>query len=198
MNHILHNLHTQRVSDLKQELLQQRPVVVWLTGLPSSGKSTIASQLEICMLEKGYLTQWLDGDQLRHGLTSDLGFSPNEQQENIRRCSETAKILVEAGIITICSFISATESSRNEARKIIGSFNFLEVYINCPLEVCVQRDDKNMYGRALRGGVVNLSGVSFPYEVPKTPWLELHTHYYPIEENVNKLADALLQRVKIS
>jgi adenylylsulfate kinase len=196
LNKTLHTLHNQRVLDLKRDLLQQRPVVVWITGLPASGKSTVASLLETCLLEQGYLTQWLDGDFLREGLTSDLGFTDEEQEENIRRSSEAAKLFIETGVITICTFISPSQRLRDIARKIIGISNFLEVYTNCPLETCVQRDQKNMYGRALRGGVTNLSGVSFPYEPPRHPWLELYTSHRSPEDCTQELLDALLPRIK--
>ena len=197
MDQVKHTFHNYRVSDLKRNLLKQRPVVVWITGLPASGKSTLASQLETSLLEKGYFTQWLDGDFLRNGLTRDLGFSDADQAENVRRCAEVAKLSWESGIITICTFISASEQLRNMAREIIGHANFLEVYASCPLEVCVQRDEKNMYGRALRGGVTNLSGVTFPYEPPLNPWLQLYTSYHSVEDCSNKLLEALLPRIQL-
>ena len=197
MDQVKHTFHNYRVSDLKRDLLNQRPVVVWITGLPASGKSTLASQLETSLLEKGYFTQWLDGDFLRNGLTRDLGFTDADQEENVRRCAEVAKLSWESGIITICTFISASEQLRNMAREIIGHANFLEVYASCPLEVCVQRDEKNMYGRALRGGVTNLSGVTFPYEPPLNPWLQLYTSYHSVEDCSNKLLEALLPRIQL-
>jgi len=171
-------------------------VVLWITGLPASGKSTLASSLENTLLESGYFTQWLDGDYLRNGLTSNLDFSDADQEENIRRCAEVAKLFVESGVITICTFISPSDRLRNIARNIIGIGNFLEVYTSCPLEVCVQRDAKNMYGRALRGGVTNLSGVDFPYEPPRHPWLQLYTSYHSPEECHNQLLEALIPRIK--
>jgi adenylylsulfate kinase len=197
LDQIKHTFHYYRVNDLKRNFLKQRPVVVWITGLPASGKSTLASNLETALLGKGYFTQWLDGDYLRNGLTRDLGFSDADQEENVRRCAEVAKLFQESGIITICTFISASERLRNVARDIIGYANFLEVYANCPLEVCVQRDEKNMYGRALRGGVTNLSGVNFPYEPPQSPWLQLYTSYHSVEDCGNKLLEALLPRIEL-
>ena len=196
MNQALHRLYNLRVSDRKRSLLNQRPVVLWLTGLPASGKSTLAAKLETALLDQGYFSQWLDGDNLRNGLTSDLGFTEAEQEENIRRCAEVAKLFLDSGIITICSFISPTERVRNTARSIIGFSDFLEIYVNCPLEVCIQRDEKNMYSRALRGGVTNLSGVSFPYEPPSNPWLELHTNHYTIDDCINRILEPLLPRIK--
>lgn len=197
MDQIKHTFHNYRVSDLKRELLKQRPVAVWITGLPASGKSTLASSLEASLLEKGFFTQWLDGDYLRNGLTKDLSFTDEDQEENVRRSAEVAKLFIQSGIITICTFISPSERLRNIAREIIGTSQFLEVYANCPLEVCVQRDEKNMYGRALRGGVTNLSGVNFPYEPPRFPWLQLYTSYHTEEDCQNQLLEALLPRIKI-
>ena len=197
MNQVLQKLHNQRIKVRKSTLLNQRAVVIWLTGLPASGKSTLASQLEITLLDQGYFLQWLDGDELRNGLTSDLGFTEAEQDENIRRCAEVAKLFLDSGIITLCSFISPTERVRDIARKIIGSSDFLEVYVNSPLEVCIQRDEKNMYSRALRGGVTNLSGVSFPYEPPRHPWLELHTSHYSVDDCINRILNILLPRLKV-
>lgn len=196
MNQALRKLHNQRISNKKKSILKQRPVVIWMTGLPASGKSTLAGKLEETLLDAGFFAQWLDGDDLRNGLTSDLAFSATEQNENIRRCAEVAKLFIESGIITICTFISPTAEIRSTARQIIGYADFLEVYVNCPLEVCIQRDEKNMYGRALRGGVTNLSGVSFPYEPPRHPWFELHTSYFSVEDCLNRLWEALLPRIQ--
>jgi adenylylsulfate kinase len=184
------------MKDKKQALLRQRPAVIWMTGLPAAGKSTLASRLEDCLLDKGYFTHWLDGDDLRSGLTSDLDFDEAGQEENIRRSAEVAKMLTGSGIITICTFLSPTHHLRDLARTIIGSAYFLEVYVNCPLPVCIQRDEKNLYGGALRGQVTNLSGVSFPYEPPRHPWLQLHTHYYSVDDSLNQLMEALEPHIK--
>ncbi|MGV3505441.1 MAG: adenylyl-sulfate kinase [Adhaeribacter sp.] len=196
MNKIQQEIHHRQIGQKKQALLHQRPVVVWMTGLPAAGKSTLASRLEECLLEKGFFTHWLDGDDLRSGLTSDLNFSPEDQEENIRRCAEVAKLMAGSGIITICTFLSPTQHLRQLARGIIGSSQFLEVYVNCPLAVCIQRDEKNLYGGALRGKITNLSGVSFPYEPPQQPWLELHTHYYSVEDSLKQLEEALTPHIK--
>ncbi|WP_051359669.1 adenylyl-sulfate kinase [Adhaeribacter aquaticus] len=196
MNKALHRIHSQHAKALKHAILKQRPLVIWMTGLPASGKSTLARALETRLLEEGYFTQWMDGDSLRLGLTSDLSFSDADQEENIRRSSEVAKLFLESGIITICTFISPTSHIRSIARNIIGVTNFMEVYLNCSLETCVQRDEENLYGRALRGGVVNLSGVSFPYEAPDRPSLELFTGYHSIEDCTNQLMEAIIPRIR--
>lgn len=195
MDRALQRIHIRHAVSQKRELLQQRPVVIWMTGLPASGKSTLARQLEVSLLERNYLTHWLDGDNLRAGLTSDLGFSEEDQYENIRRSSEVAKLFMESGLITICTFISPTQHQRSLARRIIGATSFLEVYVSCPLEVCVQRDEKNMYSRALRGDVTNLSGVSFPFEAPRNPWIELRTNYYSAEDCINQLLEQLMPHI---
>jgi adenylylsulfate kinase len=195
LNNIQQQLHLRQIGEKKRALLEQRPAVIWMTGLPASGKSTLAAGLENSLLEKGYFSYWLDGDELRSGLTSDLDFSETDQAENIRRSAEVAKLLTTSGIIAICTFISPTRQLRHLARSIIGSPLFLEAYVNCPLPVCIQRDEKNMYGGALRGQVTNLSGVSFPYEPPLHPWLELHTHYYSVEDCVSQLMDALAAHI---
>lgn len=171
-------------------------MAIWFTGLPASGKSTLATHLETTLLEKGYLCQWLDGDDLRNGLTQDLGFSDAEQTENIRRCSEVAKLFLESGFITICSFMSGTQQVRNMARSIIGYADFLEIYVNCPLEACIQRDQKNMYSQALRGSVTNLVGVDYPYEAPRHPWLELYTSHYSVPDCLNRIMDVLEPRIQ--
>lgn len=196
MSYLLSKIQQQQNSQKKQALLNQRPVVVWFTGLPASGKSTLATHLEMTLLDKGYLCQWLDGDDLRQGLTQDLGFSNDEQTENIRRCSEVAKLFLDCGVITICSFISGTQQVRNMARSIIGYADFLEIYVNCSLEACIQRDQKNMYSQALRGSVTNLVGVDYPYEAPRHPWLELHTNHYSVSDCLNRIMDVLEPRIQ--
>ena len=198
MHQIYNSLHNNRIQQQKRELLGQNPVVVWMTGLSGAGKSTIATELEKRLVTDGFITQWLDGDMLREGLTKDLGFTEEDRTENIRRAAEVAKLFYSNGIITICTFISPMQAMRQQARQIIGDSAFLEVYINCPLEVCVQRDVKGLYSKALNGLVVNLSGVDAPYEAPYSPWLELHTHYHSVEKCTEQLYQALLPRIKRS
>ncbi|KAA9327413.1 adenylyl-sulfate kinase [Adhaeribacter soli] len=186
------------MKDKKRTLLNQTPVVIWMTGLSGAGKSTIATELEKRLVEAGFFTQWLDGDVLRDGLTSDLGFSDEDRTENIRRAAEVAKLSLHNGVITICTFISPTLAIRELACNIIGKADFLEVYVNCPLETCVQRDVKGLYSKALHGLVKNLSGVDAPYEAPEKPWLELRTNYYSVDQCTGQLFDALLPRIKMA
>jgi adenylylsulfate kinase len=143
--------------------------VVWFTGLPASGKSTIAHHLERILYEAGCSTYVFDGDNVRHGLCSDLGFSPEHRRENIRRIGEMTKLFVEAGVIAIAAFISPYRSERREVRRLIGPNRFLEIYVRCPLEICAARDPKGLYERAKRGEIQGFTGISSPYEVPEEP-----------------------------
>lgn len=160
---------------MRQQLMGQRPVTLWLTGLSGSGKSTIAFHLEQKLLERGHSCYVLDGDNLRHHLNSDLGFSPLDRRENIRRAAEVASLFNQAGLIVITSFISPYQSDRAMAQQIIGTQRFIEVHINTPVEVCEQRDCKGLYARARRGEIPEFTGVSAPYEQPQNPALEINT-----------------------
>ena len=196
MNPFFYDLHQSIILEKKRQLLNQTPVVIWMTGLSGAGKSTIATELEKRLVDEGFFTQRLDGDCLRKGLTKDLGFSEEDRMENVRRTAEVAKLFLESGIITICTLISPTVEIRQLACDIIGKDNFLEVFINCPLEVCVQRDVKGLYRKALNGEVQNFSGISAPYERPENPWLELRTNYYSVEQCTNQLDEALQPLIK--
>src|SRR6266704_6286520 len=149
--------------------------VVWLTGLSGSGKSTLAAELERALFEQGRQVCVLDGDDLRRGLCSDLGFSPADRRENIRRVGEVARLFAEAGFICIAAFISPYRSERDLARGIAPEGKFLEVYLNAPLEVCEQRDPKGLYAKARTGAIKDFTGVSAPYEGPLKPEIELRT-----------------------
>jgi len=149
--------------------------VVWLTGLSGSGKSTLAAELERALFEQGKQVCVLDGDDLRRGLCSDLGFSPADRRENIRRVGEVARLFAEAGFICIAAFISPYRSERDLARRICPKGRFLEVYLNAPLEVCERRDPKGLYARARTGELKEFTGISAPYEPPEKPDLELRT-----------------------
>lgn len=151
----------------KEKLLKQKSIVVWMVGLSGSGKSTLARAIENELHLQGHLTQLLDGDNLRTGINNNLGFSENDRLENIRRAAEVSKLFMNAGLITICSFISPTEEIRTIARTIIGEENFFEVYINAPFEVCEQRDVKGLYKKARNGEIKNFTGLDAPFEAPK-------------------------------
>ena len=171
----------------KEQLLNQKGQVLWMTGLSGSGKSTIAKVLEIELHNQGYLSTILDGDNIRKGLSRNLGFSKEERIENIRRVSEVAKLFVNNGIITICCFISPRVEMRALARRIIGEQNFKEIYISTSLETCEQRDTKGLYSKARHGEVSNFTGVSAPYEPPLSPALEINTKSLSVEECVNQI-----------
>ncbi|RMG71106.1 MAG: adenylyl-sulfate kinase [Bacteroidetes bacterium] len=179
----------------KETQLGQRAVVVWLTGLSGSGKSTIAQALERQLHQDGYFTKLLDGDNIRTGLNNNLGFSAEDRQENIRRIAETAKLFLDGGIICLCSFVSPTRAIRAMAREIVGAEDFLEVYVNAPLAVCEDRDVKGLYKKARAGEIKDFTGIDAPFEAPEAPFLELHTGTETLETSVQRLYDALKPRI---
>ena len=165
--------------------------VVWLTGLSASGKTTIAIELERELFSQGKHAYVLDGDNMRHGLCSDLGFSPDARKENIRRIGEVARLFADAGFVCITAFISPYRSDRDLARKIAPPGKFIEVYMNTPLNVCEQRDPKGLYARARAGKLKDFTGVSAPYEPPQHPELELHTDKMSVAECVAAIVERL-------
>ena len=165
--------------------------VVWLTGLSASGKSTLATELERQLFEAGQHVYVLDGDNVRHGLCSDLGFSPESRKENIRRVGEMARLFADAGVICIVAFISPYRSDRELARNIVPAGRFIEVYVNAPLAVCEQRDPKGLYARARTGELKEFTGISAPYEPPLSPDVELHTDLLGVAECVEKIISHL-------
>lgn len=167
----------------KEQLLNQKSVVIWMTGLSGSGKSTVAKGLERLLHEEGYLTKVLDGDNIRSGINNNLGFSLEDRAENIRRIAEVAKLFLQCGIVTICSFVSPTRAIRQTAKDIIGTADFLEVYINAPLEVCEERDVKGLYKKARAGLIKQFTGIDAPFEAPEEG-LEVRTDQTTIEEAV--------------
>ena len=180
----------------KERLLNQHSVVIWITGLSGSGKSTIARFLEIELHKRNYLTKLLDGDNVRAGINNNLGFSEDERAENIRRIAEVSKLFVQGGIILIDCFISPTYKIRNNARQIIGDKDFFEIYINTPLEECERRDTKGLYAKARAGLIKNFTGIDSPYEEPINPDVEIRTMEMGIEEAVKKILDKLLPRIQ--
>ena len=171
----------------REQRLQQRSKVVWLTGLSGSGKSTIAEALERKLHNSGYFAQVLDGDNIRSGINNNLGFSLEDRQENIRRIAEIAKLYLNSGIITLNSFISPTVEIRNFAKEIIGAADFIEIYINAPLEVCEQRDVKGLYQKARKGIIKGFTGIDSPYEPPINPTIEIKTDQLSLEESVEQI-----------
>lgn len=176
----------------KEALLSQQAKVIWLTGLSGSGKSTISQHIEKILHEMGYLTMLLDGDNIRTGINNNLSFSESDRTENIRRIAEVSKLFLNCGIITLNSFVSPTNEIRTLARNIIGASDFLEVYINAPLEVCEARDVKGLYAKARQGLIPDFTGITAPFEAPEHPALEIRTDQLTIEESVQKLLDFIL------
>ncbi|MCG8015547.1 MAG: adenylyl-sulfate kinase [Candidatus Thiodiazotropha sp. 'RUGA'] len=178
-----HPVDQQTRSDQKS----QRPLVIWFTGLSASGKSTIAGALEQILTGQGYHTYLLDGDNVRHGLCNDLGFSDHDRQENIRRVGEVAKLMADAGLITLTAFISPFRADRRLAREIMPEGQFIEVYVDADLEVCKTRDPKGLYAKAQRGEIKQFTGIDSPYEVPEKPQVHIHADQITVAEAVNQL-----------
>ncbi|MEO0339039.1 MAG: adenylyl-sulfate kinase [Bacteroidota bacterium] len=171
----------------REQYLKQKSKVLWLTGLSGSGKSTIARHLEQVLFQEGYFPQVLDGDNIRSGINNNLGFSPEDRAENIRRISEVAKLYLHSGLICINSFISPTKAIRDAAKSIIGQEDFIEIYINAPLEVCEKRDVKGLYKKARKGEIKGFTGIDAPYEAPQNPALEIRTDQISIEEATQQI-----------
>ncbi len=173
----------------KEQLLKQHAKVFWFTGLSGSGKSTIAKGLEEALHLKGFYTGVIDGDNVRTGINSNLGFSNEDRIENIRRIAEVAKLFLQNGAIVICCFVSPTEEIRNLARTIIGADDFKEIFVNTPIEECEKRDVKGLYAKARRGEIRDLTGVNAPFEVPSKPELEIQTKNKSVEESVSEVLE---------
>ena len=171
----------------REQRLNQKAKVLWLTGLSGSGKSTIAQHLERKLHNEGFFAQVLDGDNIRSGINSNLGFSLEDRKENIRRIAEIAKLYLHSGVITLNSFVSPTREIRDYARSIVGVEDFLEVYINTPLEVCEARDVKGLYKKARKGEIKGFTGIDSPYEAPENPAFEIKTDDQTVEESVDQL-----------
>jgi len=179
----------------REQRLGQRSKALWLTGLSGSGKSTIAQALERKLHNEGFFAQVLDGDNIRSGINNNLSFSPEDRQENIRRIAEIAKLYVNTGIITINSFISPTIAIRQEAKDIIGADDFIEVYINTPLEVCEARDVKGLYKKARSGAIKGFTGIDAPYEAPVHPDVDVKTDGQSIEDSVNIIYQYIIKEI---
>jgi adenylylsulfate kinase len=177
----------------REKLLNQKGILLWFTGLSGSGKSTIATELEKRLHSIGKLTYILDGDNIRHGLNSDLDFSEEHRKENIRRISEVAKLFLDGGFIVISTFISPFLQERQNARELVG-IDFVEVFINCSLENCEKRDPKSLYKKARNGEIKNFTGLDSPYEIPKNPELVIDTGKIDISDSVNLIVDYLIEK----
>lgn len=180
--------------DDKEQLLKQRGMMLWFTGLSGSGKSTVAIALERELHSSGLLCRILDGDNIRSGINNNLGFSAEDRVENIRRIAEVGRLFVDTGIITIAAFISPNNQLREMAAEIIGKDDFVEVFVSTPLEECEKRDVKGLYAKARRGEIKNFTGISAPFEAPEHPDITLDTSKLPVEESVKILLDYVLPK----
>ncbi len=182
--------------EAKERMLNQHAKALWMTGLSGSGKSTIGQYLEAQLHKEGYLTQMLDGDNIRSGLNNNLSFTASDRKENIRRIAEVSKLFVNCGIITLNCFISPTKEIRDYAKSIIGEKHFLEIFINAPLEECEVRDVKGLYKKARKGEIKNFTGIDSPYEAPQNPDLEIRTDQMTIQESADKIYKFILPYIQ--
>jgi adenylylsulfate kinase len=175
----------------RERLFGQKGVVLWFTGLSGSGKSTLANAVEEKLFETGHATYILDGDNIRHGLNKNLGFSPEDREENIRRIGEVAKLFADAAIITMTAFISPYRADRDQARSLLAKDRFIEIFVDVSLEVAEQRDPKGLYKKARAGEIKEFTGISAPYEAPENPELVINTGELSLEESVQQVLDYL-------
>jgi adenylylsulfate kinase len=178
----------------KNRLNKHRSGLIWLTGLSAAGKSTIANVVEKELFERGIRTYVLDGDNIRNGLNGDLGFSPEDRKENIRRIGEVAKLMVDAGLIVLTAFISPYREDRDTVRKFIDDDDFIEVYVKCSLAECERRDPKGLYKKARQGLIRNYTGISAPYEAPESPDLIVDTENLCLEDSRKCIIDHLIKK----
>ena len=178
----------------REQLLNQKGCVIWFTGLSGSGKSTLALEVESKLYQRGHLTYVLDGDNIRHGLNKNLGFSPEDREENIRRIGEVAKLFADAGVIAMTAFISPYRTDRDNARDLLDEGRFVEVFVDCPLEVCEARDTKGLYKKARAGEIKEFTGISAPYEAPSQPELTVNTDNQSLEECTERVIAILANK----
>ena len=192
MNIVWH--HATVTRERRNQQNSHKSAVIWFTGLSGSGKSTLAHAVEELLHQKGCKTFVMDGDNVRHGLSADLRFSDEDRKENLRRIGEVSKLFIEAGTIVLTAFISPFREDREWVRSLIPHGDFLEVYVDCPIEVCEERDVKGLYRRARAGEVKEFTGISSPYELPEKPELTVNTEQETFEESVQKVINLLNER----
>ena len=175
----------------REQLLSQKGLTLWFTGLSQSGKSTLATEVEKILYERGYITFILDGDNIRHGLNRNLGFSPEDREENIRRIGEVAHLFSQAGIINMTAFISPYRADRKKARDLANEGEFIEIFCRCSLDACEERDKKGLYKKARAGKVPEFTGISAPYEEPENPEITIETDRETIKEGVSEIISYL-------
>lgn len=187
--------HSHKITRAERSVNKnQKPCLLWFTGLSGSGKSTIANALDVALHKRGYHTFLLDGDNVRHGLCSDLGFSDDDREENIRRVGEVCKLFADAGLIVMSAFISPFTSDRRMVRKLFPAGEFIEVFMDTPLKTCEERDPKGLYRKARSGEIKHFTGIDSPYEIPSHPELRLDTSTMSVEACVDTLIAYLLER----
>jgi len=196
LNHI-YPIKTKVSAQHREKLMNQKPGLIWFTGLSGSGKSTLAVQLEAQYHALGFKTYLLDGDNIRSGLNKDIDFTDQGRVENIRRIAEVSKLLLDAGLVVLSAFISPFEEDRNRVKQIVGHENYTEIFVNAPLEVCEQRDVKGLYKKARSGEVKNFTGIDSPYEAPQKPDITIHTHEMSIEKSMEELIKLVLPKIKL-
>ncbi len=180
----------------RERQLSQRAQMVWITGLSGSGKSTLAVALERELYARGYKVKLLDGDNIRTGINKNLGFSPEDRKENIRRIAEVARLFIDSGVIIISAFVSPMEELRTMAKEIVGADDFVEVHVSTPLEECERRDCKGLYKKARAGEIKDFTGISSPFEAPQNPTIAIDTTNVSVEEAMDQLLAILLPRIK--
>ena len=179
----------------REKLHGHKGAVIWFTGLSASGKSTLSHLIEKELHDMGCSTYVFDGDNVRHGLCGDLGFSEKDREENIRRIGEMVKLFVDAGIIALTAFISPFRKDRARVRDMVGEDRFIEVFVDCPLEVCIQRDPKGIYQKAINGEIKDFTGISSPYEAPENPDIVVRTDCQSYEDGTKSVIDIVLNRI---
>lgn len=189
--------HNYKVNkDERNKAFNHKSLVVWFTGLSGSGKSTLANAVENQLFQGGKHTYILDGDNVRAGLNADLDFTEDGRIENIRRIGEVANLFVDAGVIVLSAFVSPFQKDRQKVKEIVGDENFIEVFVNCPLEVCEQRDVKGLYKKARAGIIKNFTGISSPFEEPENPNVEVRTHIDTLEECTSQILKEINNRLQ--
>ncbi|MBC3845179.1 adenylyl-sulfate kinase [Winogradskyella echinorum] len=181
----------------REKLNDHRSFLIWFTGLSGSGKSTLANLVEVELHKKGISTFSLDGDNIRQGINKDLSFSPEDRTENIRRIAEIGHLMINAGVITLAAFVSPYIKDRENIKSIVGTDNFIEIYVNTSLEECEKRDVKGLYKKARSGEIKNMTGISAPYEAPKNPDLEIITDNQSVEDSTQTVLNFIIQKLKL-
>ena len=194
MNYI-YPIKTKVSAEERHRLMNQKPRLIWFTGLSGSGKSTLAVQLEAALHAQGFKTYLLDGDNIRSGLNKDLTFTDDARVENIRRISEVCKLFLDAGVVLLSAFISPFKADREQVKSIVGAENYIEVFVDTPLEICEQRDVKGLYKKARAGEVKNFTGISSPYEKPANPDIVIATDKMSVEQSIDVLMKSITPKI---